>query len=63
MHNEFRRSFNRTRAIIVAIWVVSLIIGIVFAVAIVTILIYIGNNPEVIGEFFGKIVQGFKLVQ
>lgn len=45
---EFNRIFN-----------IAIILFFLTLVTIITVGILIVNNPEVIGEFFGKIVDGF----
>lgn len=58
--NKFETRFNRRRKFVKIFFVINItIIVIVFGV-LALLGIYAINNPEGIGEFFGKIVNGFK---
>ena len=58
--NNFEKRFNRRRKLTRTFFVINItIIVIVFGVM-ALLGIYAITNPEGIGEFFGKIVNGFK---
>ena len=51
-NNDFEKSFNRGFKTIV-------FLQILFAIVIVVVIIALITNPQAVGEFFGKIVNGF----
>jgi uncharacterized protein YqhQ len=51
--------FKLASTIIIISFVVITIVSIIYGVAIVQVL----QNPELVGQFFGKIVQGFNSVK
>ena len=58
--NKFETRFNRRRKFVKVFFVINITIIVLIFAALALLGIYTINNPEGIGEFFGKIVNGFK---
>lgn len=57
--DSFDKRFNRTRRFIKGAMIIQfIVIGAIFVAIIIGIVALI-NNPQAVGEFFGKIVNGF----
>ncbi len=54
--SEFQKSFNKRKRLFNVFFVINLCI----IVAVIAAGIYVLFNPEIAGEFFGKIVKGFE---
>jgi hypothetical protein len=57
--DSFDKRFNRTRRFIKGAMVVQFIIIGIIVIGVIVGIIALINNPQAIGEFFGKIVNGF----
>lgn len=56
---NFDRNFNAMRRIF---WIIFTVAGLIIVAGIILTIFGI-THPEAIGEFFGKIVEGFKSIQ
>jgi hypothetical protein len=52
LDNDFEKNFNRGFKAVVFLQILFVIVIVVAIIAVIT-------NPQAVGEFFGKIVQGF----
>lgn len=57
--DNFDQNYIRTKRRIVYVTVIQFIISVAVIVAVIAVIVFFINNPEIIGEFFGKIVNGF----
>jgi len=57
--NSFNRDFKRTERFVKGAMVVQFTIMVVVVIAVIVGIVALINNPESVGEFFGKIVNGF----
>jgi ABC-type Na+ efflux pump permease subunit len=57
--DNFNRNFKTTRRRIGFMIAIRFIISIVIVVVIIAGIVFLFNNPELIGEFFGKISNGY----
>ena len=57
------RNFDRTRTFINVVGILTMVGAVVGIIASIVFGIMVVSNPEIIGEFFGKIVSGFNQAQ
>lgn len=62
-HNDFDRSFNRTRNIVFAFIGFVFVAILVFWLSIGYIAVQVAKHPELIGESAGKVINGFENVR
>jgi hypothetical protein len=60
---DFKSRFAMVRNILIIIFIINVVISVAVFVATVVLGYNIFTNPEIVGEFFGRIVKGFSGVQ